>query len=139
MTQRPSSALNTVIISIAVLVIGISIYAILQKDESVETQPLNTQTNTIVNSPIEGPINAGAEEGESLTIGCSTDSDCIVWGCSAHLCGRKIKVDGVATTCEYKDAYACVKQTTCGCTEGECRWDPTDAYVACLDRARAGG
>jgi len=63
---------------------------------------------------------------------CSKDSDCIITGCSNHVCAS----ESVVTTCEVREEYNCTKLTSCGCFEGACMWEKTDEYVSCLDKYR---
>jgi eight-cysteine-cluster-containing protein len=60
---------------------------------------------------------------------CSSDSDCIVSGCSNQVCGP----EAVITTCEWKDEYACLKYSECSCLDGECGWEKTQEYQSCLE------
>lgn len=62
---------------------------------------------------------------------CATDVDCFQTGCSGEICAA---VD-VASTCEWTSDLACyvAPTTSCGCFEGLCGWDPTDALAECLE------
>jgi len=66
---------------------------------------------------------------------CDTDADCLVTGCSGQICAS----EHVFTTCEFRDEYACYspQNTSCGCIDGLCGWDPTDALTQCLDGGSA--
>src|SRR3989338_2363502 len=64
---------------------------------------------------------------------CSTDADCATAGCSGELCAKAEDVEGIITTCEYREEYACLKQTSCGCNEGKCGWKETAEYAKCTD------
>lgn len=70
---------------------------------------------------------------------CQTDEDCVVTGCSSHLCMPRAQVEKEPffTTCEWKEEYACKELSTCGCFFGTCRWDQTTPYVDCLQKAQA--
>ncbi len=61
---------------------------------------------------------------------CQQDSDCIISGCSGQVCTNH----NVITTCDYRPEYACYnpQNTSCGCTQGFCGWESTDALTACL-------
>lgn len=62
---------------------------------------------------------------------------CMVGGCSGQLCTDAN--DGlVASTCEYREAYACYgKHSTCERQpSGECGWTPTAALTQCLDTSK---
>ncbi|MFH1199995.1 MAG: hypothetical protein V1708_02920, partial [Candidatus Micrarchaeota archaeon] len=68
-----------------------------------------------------------------LLIECSKDSDCASAGCSGQLCVPKSKADDTITTCEYNTQWACLKETSCGCTAGKCKWDTANSYYqSCL-------
>ena len=61
---------------------------------------------------------------------CQTDADCVVTGCSGQMCAPEARF----STCEYRPEYACYGEptTSCGCNNGSCGWDQTDALTACL-------
>lgn len=65
---------------------------------------------------------------------CSRDSDCGTGGCSNQVCGKKDKVQGIVTTCEYRTEYGCLKQTSCGCVSGKCEWKKTQEYQDCMKK-----
>jgi hypothetical protein len=55
---------------------------------------------------------------------------CYVGGCSAQLC---TDTPDVASTCEYKEEYACYKTAVCELqSSGECGWTHTSELHACL-------
>lgn len=55
---------------------------------------------------------------------------CYVGGCSSQVCSDS---SDVMTTCEYKEEYACYKQTTCEVqASGECGWTETKSFAQCL-------
>lgn len=61
---------------------------------------------------------------------------CMVGGCSAQLCGEATEMEGMVTTCEYRESYACYKQTKCERqTTGKCGWTETPELQACLKDA----
>lgn len=67
---------------------------------------------------------------------CQYDDDCMVGGCSSHLCLAEDVQAG--DTCEWLDEYACYDDseiTTCGCHEGTCAWAETEELDSCLDEA----
>jgi len=66
---------------------------------------------------------------------CSIDSDCVIGGCSGTLCQSKDS-EQFMTTCEWKEEYACFKETVCSCIDGQCRWQETDEFIDCLDAAK---
>ncbi len=64
---------------------------------------------------------------------CVSDDDCFVGGCSGQLCAA----EPLSSTCEWTQEYACYDDeiTSCGCFEGRCGWEQTDALDACLNDA----
>jgi len=70
--------------------------------------------------------------------GCTSNSECVVGGCSSQLCVPKTQDDvggGFFTTCEYREEYGCVKLTTCECIDQRCQWNPNQEYRSCLEQA----
>lgn len=54
---------------------------------------------------------------------------CIISGCSGQVCGEH----DLATTCEYRDEYACYEHAVCERqTNGQCGWTLTAAVGRCL-------
>jgi len=68
--------------------------------------------------------------------GCASADDCVVGGCSSQLC-MPASMGGIDSTCEWMEAYACYRDeyTQCGCFEGACGWEQTDALAECLVEA----
>lgn len=65
-----------------------------------------------------------------------TTAACVVGGCSAQLCGEKGEMDGLVTTCEYRESYACYKQTKCERqTTGKCGWTDNAELAMCLKKS----
>ena len=57
---------------------------------------------------------------------------CQKTGCSGQICSD----EDVATTCEYRDEYACYRDAVCERqADGECGWTQTDELSACLANA----
>lgn len=55
---------------------------------------------------------------------------CYVGGCSSQLC---TDTPDMASTCEYREEYACYQQSTCEVqADGECGWTETQELHACL-------
>ena len=67
---------------------------------------------------------------------CSSDSDCVLAGCSSQLCAPKEEAQGIMTTCEYKEEYGCLKLTSCGCINNKCRWAEIPDYLECLKEVK---
>lgn len=68
----------------------------------------------------------------------TTKSDeCMIAGCSGELCVEKTlnpQSDGLATICQYKDEYACLKASRCEKqNDGTCGWTNTQEYTVCLN------
>lgn len=58
---------------------------------------------------------------------------CYVGGCSGQICSDQ---EGVASTCEYREAYACYKTAKCERqASGQCGWTETPALTMCLKNA----
>lgn len=61
-------------------------------------------------------------------------SQCVVTGCSRHICAEK----PMFTTCEYTQEYACYKSAVCERqASGECGWTESRELSICLQAARA--
>ncbi|MFM2415254.1 MAG: hypothetical protein RI911_947 [Candidatus Parcubacteria bacterium] len=57
---------------------------------------------------------------------------CVVSGCSGQLCTEE--GSGLATTCEYREEYACYKKATCTRQpSGQCGWTMTSELKQCLN------
>lgn len=58
---------------------------------------------------------------------------CYVSGCSGQLCSS---TEGMMSTCEYKEEYACYQTATCEVqATGECGWTETDKLNSCQANA----
>jgi len=58
------------------------------------------------------------------------DQTCYVGGCSSQICSDQ---EGVISTCEWKDEYACYQTATCARQDdGQCGWTQTPELLACL-------
>ena len=58
------------------------------------------------------------------------DQTCYVGGCSGQICSDQ---DGVISTCEWRDEYACYQTATCERQpDGQCGWTPTEELNSCL-------
>lgn len=66
--------------------------------------------------------------------GPSKKGACYVGGCSSQICSDR--VDDVASTCEWREEYACYRSAVCERqVSGECGWTKTDALTQCLAEA----
>ncbi len=63
---------------------------------------------------------------------CNSGSDCVTGGCSGQICGKKGSVENIITTCEFKEEYACLKETQCACIANKCVWEQTKEYKDCM-------
>lgn len=67
---------------------------------------------------------------------CPTSSNsgkCYIGGCSSQICSDQ---EGVASTCEYREEYACYQSATCERqSNGQCGWTETSALRECLLRS----
>lgn len=62
-------------------------------------------------------------------------AECVTGGCSGQLC-VPADSDPIATTCEWREEYACYQSADCERqADGACGWTPTDTLVACLKDA----
>jgi|SRR3989338_185608 len=75
-------------------------------------------------------INIMSEEPEVTE--CTTDPECMPAGCSNQVCAQIDKAPSLITTCEYREEYACLKETSCGCKLGKCAWKDIPEYSRCL-------
>ncbi len=58
---------------------------------------------------------------------------CAVGGCSSQLCGEASDMDGMVTTCEYREQYACYQSASCERqSTGKCGWTETPELAICL-------
>lgn len=61
---------------------------------------------------------------------------CVVSGCSGQLC-VEASGEGVVTTCEYREEYACYKTAVCERqASGQCGWTETPGLAQCLVEKR---
>lgn len=66
-----------------------------------------------------------------------TTAECVMAGCSGQLCVNKGQDEGLVTTCEYKEEYACYKTATCEVQpNGKCGWTPSPQLLLCLGSAQ---
>lgn len=61
----------------------------------------------------------------------SSHGGCVVGGCSGQLCTESS--EDIATTCEWRDEYACYQKATCERQpSGKCGWTDTPTLQACI-------
>ncbi len=93
----------------------------LPKTPEVISAPINTATTTpepIKPKPVEPVV----------------DNKCYVGGCSSQLCGDA-SIKDIATTCEWKEEYACYREPNTTCerqVSGTCGWTKTEELNSCL-------
>jgi hypothetical protein len=80
---------------------------------------------------------AGCFDGPTETVpgtqpgGLGSDP-CVKTGCSSHVCSD----EEVATTCEWRDSYACYQTAECKRqADGQCGFTMTDELKSCLEAA----
>ncbi len=84
-------------------------------------------------APDPGPDPSGDGTGMGDGDGDGTGgAACVKGGCSGTLCAEE-GGDGMMTTCEWKDEYACYQQATCERqSDGTCGWTETTELTSCL-------
>ncbi|MBY0538117.1 hypothetical protein K2P47_01815 [Patescibacteria group bacterium] len=91
------------------------------EESSIVVQPPAepvVKPNPPVMPPPEKPVLAGA---------------CVVGGCSSQLCGEASEMDGMVTTCEYREEYACYQTAKCERqATGKCGWTETPELLQCI-------
>lgn len=65
---------------------------------------------------------------------CNVNNDCGVGGCSGQICGKKGDVEGIITTCEFREIYNCYKLTSCGCVNNKCQWLENEGFNECIEK-----
>jgi eight-cysteine-cluster-containing protein len=68
--------------------------------------------------------------------GCKQDAECLRTGCSGQICAS----ERVVTTCEWRDEYACYRESFahCACINGSCGWAPNPDLLQCVNQAYTG-
>lgn len=69
------------------------------------------------------------------------NNSCVVGGCSSQLCGEASEMEGMVTTCEFREEYACyAKSSRCERqASGKCGWTETAELQKCLQQAGGPG
>lgn len=63
--------------------------------------------------------------------------ECVPAGCSRELCVEADTADNIASTCVYKQEYACYKTAYCKRqADGKCGWTQSDTLKACVANAQ---
>ena len=132
--------------STATLVLGETLTT---NDKSITLKSVSPTTNsqvTIENSdysfvlsvspfvapPVEVPVNVPPKESSTSPNNPTSNAKCYIGGCSRQVCSSN---PNLATTCEYKEEYACYKTATCKRQpNGKCGWTNTSELSACLSK-----
>ncbi|MCD8507849.1 MAG: hypothetical protein LRY42_00380 [Candidatus Pacebacteria bacterium] len=99
-------------------------------DESVQGTPPTRTT------PNPTPRNDNPPRNLSERI---ANPQCRISGCSGHIC-ESVDEPSYATTCEWREEYACYKQdgVTCGINaQGVCGWIPEGSIAQCIADVRS--
>ncbi len=106
-------------------VLPISTVTIIDSEAEAPTEEPDTVVNPPVvkpNPPIIPPSNPPVLAGA-----------CAVGGCSSQLCGEAADMEGMVTTCEYREEYACYQTAKCERqATGQCGWTETPELAMCL-------
>ncbi|MBP7967574.1 hypothetical protein KAZ66_04880 [Candidatus Woesebacteria bacterium] len=63
--------------------------------------------------------------------------NCVIGGCSGQICSDAADGEGIATTCEWKEEYACYTLTTCEQqANGACGWTSNIEFNTCIMNAK---
>lgn len=86
----------------------------------------NKKDSLIVIPPVDpGPLSSTPDQREK--------DGCKIGGCSGQVCSDK---EGVITTCEFTEAYACFHTAICERQkDGTCGWTQTEELKTCLSNA----
>ncbi len=77
-------------------------------------------------------------EGASTAPVTTPGKGCVIGGCSGQLC-TDASLGDMASTCEYREEYACYQTATCERqATGKCGWTETQALTQCLN-TKSGG
>lgn len=91
--------------------------------------------NEGLGSNIQLPV-ATSTPGGDTTIGdgpVEPAKQCVRAGCSNQLCVDAAQSEGLVTTCEYREVYACYAVAACEVqSTGECGFTPTEELQACI-------
>lgn len=105
-------------------------------------QQCSDGTNTFVEDvvvPESYPLETKSEPAPSNN--AREQDGCVITGCNGEVCvdEETSQLMGV-TPCMYKPEFACYKETICSHNDsGECTWQETPAFSACIEVVRTGG
>lgn len=91
-------------------------------------------TSPVQVSSVPAPSPAPSPAPTPAPVQPGSQARCYVGGCSANICSDS---PNVASTCEYREEYACYQTATCERqANGQCGWTDTSALRACIQNAR---
>lgn len=106
---------------ISLIIVSLFLIACSTNDSTVQNQDNNSGEQVIPENPDVGAVHFCGISTEHV---CEDDSDCMISGCSGHVCQGKSE-EPTITICIYKDCYnADNYNLTCGCNLGACEWMP---------------
>ena len=118
-----SKKIIILLLFVSIVIIGI-LFALPQQQAS------ESNSNSTIN------ISSVNVNKDGLGIECSQNVDCLAGGCSGQLCLSRDKADSAASTCEWRDEYACYRQDNCICENNECQWEGNKAFSECIKAFR---
>lgn len=90
-------------------------------------EPVLPEDTGEIPPPNETPSNNESPTASNVGPGCA------VGGCSSQICGEAGEVEDIATTCEYREEYACYQSARCERqSTGSCGWTETEEYKQCM-------
>lgn len=104
-------------------------------DSTKEVRLGPVRTNKITESGYVFELKSATETTATITVSreITNMGRCYIGGCSSQICSSQ---EGVISTCEYKEAYACYKTAKCERqTNGVCGWTNTQELTECLNNA----
>jgi hypothetical protein len=130
------------------LLLLIVVACILLRATALTPSETTTNETSTANSPVmseevpedivvEPPTNTPSEPNPPavITPAPTPQKSCYVGGCSSQVCSEN---PDVATTCEWRESYACYQTATCERQQsGECGWTQTPVLQACLMEANS--
>lgn len=88
-------------------------------------------------SALEGEL-AAPPLTENPSTGPYVGAGCAIGGCSQQICGEAGEVEDIATTCEWREEYACYAASRCEKqVSGQCGWTETEEFNQCIADAAA--
>jgi len=106
---------------LAIIIIAWVAGAILNSEEQKDSNIKDTLISKIINDKPVEPVEIKGE--------------CVVAGCSNQLCLDEEDANGIVSTCEYRDIYACYVNANCERQKGgECGWAETQELIECVGK-----